>query len=132
MKPSIDSQLTRTPFPGTYLDMCAVLGRNSSSAGADLHLGRLSSTIERLELTSPQNGRTSFAYDGAGREVRKALANGVLATHIYDAAGQTAGMVTGQSGGMLIRRLTYTYDGAGRRSMQRSARRLKFLSKHFL
>ena len=69
-------------------------------------------------MVSPQSGRTTFAYDLAGRESVKRLANGARVTQVYDASGRVRGMITADAAVGLVRRLTYTFDAAGRRLVQ--------------
>jgi RHS repeat-associated protein len=57
----------------------------------------------------------TFTYDNANRRTSTTLPNGVVTSYGYDNAGQITS-ITYVKGGTAIGDLTYTYDGAGRRT----------------
>jgi YD repeat-containing protein len=66
-------------------------------------------------VVNPQGKRTSFAYDAVDRQTRQIQANGSATTQVYDAAGQLTGVKTSRADGLVLNRLTYSYDPTGRR-----------------
>ena len=66
-------------------------------------------------LTDPLGQTVTYQRDELGREIAKALPNGVTTYHNYDLAGQATSIVhLGPSG--VLQSLYYTYDGDGQRT----------------
>jgi YD repeat-containing protein len=66
-------------------------------------------------ITDPWGQTVSYDYDDLGREIAKALPNGVTTYHNYDAASQVTQVAHLGPSGVLLS-FDYTYDTDGRRT----------------
>ena len=66
-------------------------------------------------ITDPWGNAVSYDYDDLGREIAKALPNGVTTYHNYDAASQVTQVAHLGPNGVLLS-FDYTYDTDGRRT----------------
>lgn len=67
-------------------------------------------------VVNPFGERTTWVWDALGREQRQSLANGVVASTTYDAAGRPRGRVHRQSSGTPLSWYTASYDAVGNRT----------------
>ena len=67
-------------------------------------------------LINPENERTTFGYDNAGRQVFKKMANGTRTSFLYNDANRTQTVANLDSTEAYISRFDYQYDAAGNRT----------------
>ncbi|MEW4489961.1 hypothetical protein AB1L42_17895 [Thalassoglobus sp. JC818] len=71
----------------------------------------------RTLIVNPDGGgRTTYAYDSAGRRTVKKLANGTRASFTYDAASRLTTLANLKSDNSVISKFDYQYDKAGNRT----------------
>jgi RHS repeat-associated protein len=73
-------------------------------------VGRISNHL------NPEGYRATYTYDAAGREIKKELGNGTLASTVYDAAGNVTMLANKKSDGTIITSHAYQYDAVGNRT----------------
>ncbi len=67
-------------------------------------------------LVNPQNERTTWQYDSAGRPTTMTYANQAIAETDYDSGGRSTAVRNLKSDRTVISVFTYTYDNAGNRT----------------
>lgn len=83
-------------------------GRLLQASGPDSELVRRYDRAGRLKTELVDGRAVDFAYDAAGRRVRRTTPSGLVTTYAYDAAGRPVRMVTGG------REVAFAHDAAGR------------------
>ncbi|MCY2990994.1 MAG: malectin domain-containing carbohydrate-binding protein [Planctomycetota bacterium] len=113
--------LTRIDYPGGQWLEFSYDGARRRAGSLDQLGHRLAHHYDvagRLESITDETGTeiVRYAYDAAGRLVRKDLGNGVYTTYRYDVAGQLSHLVNFHADGSVLSRFDYVYDRRGRRT----------------
>jgi len=68
-----------------------------------------------MAVVNPENNRTTFNYDAAGRKIWKKLANGSRESLTYNSVGQVTDLYNLKSDSSVICSYKYTYDNSNNR-----------------